>query len=229
MSPYRVRGPLVLLVAVALLTGCAATIEGDPVAVPGGSPPSTSVTPRGEPAPPPTRQGSTALVNRTAGLAYDVPPDWAGLSGELNPFAFSGLGSVSPYDCDGRSYNRGVVGSTVAPRGDVAQTAATVAQQLGVVLYSTADSPPQIQASPPRPVQQAGRSGVVLDATISSSSNPCLATLGKLTVLVLDSTAELGLLQVFVGNVDLEGGPAQPANRTEQELAQIVGTVRQVS
>lgn len=169
------------------------------------------------------------MVNRTAGLAYDVPPDWEESPGELDPFSLSGLGSVAPYDCDGRNYIRGLVGSTVVPPGDVAQTATIIAEQLGVALYGTADGAPQVQPDSPRQVQQAGRSGFAVDATISSPSNPCLSTLGKLTVLVLDSTAELGLLQVFVGNVDIEGGPARPANRTEQELAQILSTVRQAS
>lgn len=228
MSPKRVRVSLVPLVTVVLLTGCAATIEGNPVGAPAGSAPSTSAPPSSNPAPQPTRPGSTALVNRTVGLAYNLPPDWEEDPNGLNAFSLSGAGSVSPYECEGQRYTRGLVGSTLLPPGDIAQTATILAQELGEAWYGTA-GPPQVRAEPPRRIQQAGRSGFVVDATVSSPSNPCLATTGRLTVLVLDSTAELGLFQVFVANVDIEGGPAQPANRTQQELRQIVATVRQAS
>lgn len=234
----RLPGALLAVVAgsaVVLATGCAAPIRGTAVAAPTADRPSstapttsptTSVPPPNRPErPEPTRAGWQVVVDPLSGLAYDVPPDWTGGFGEVQlpsgPLGASS--SVASYDCGGLGFIRGVTAAGTRPPGDLAQTATALAQEIGMELYSTA-GPVQVAVGPARPLSQGGVPAVVVDAVVTSPPDPCLATSGAVTVLVLDAGTQQ---QVFFGNVDLAGGPPEPAPRVEQELREIAATVRQ--
>lgn len=230
------------LAVAALLAGCSSTITGSPVADPGATtepddpPTSSGSEPTTEPSEPgpgadlePTQPGWTVLVNEDANLAYDVPPDWAEAADlTTDSITFAAGASVDSYECGGGGYSRGVVGSTSLQPADPATTATSVAQEVSPLLYSTA-GPPEVQLSPPRPVERDGVSGFVVDAAVTAPPDPCLAGQGRVSVLVLDAVDLGGVLQVFLVNIDTMGGPADPGVRSGEEFDQILASARLAS
>lgn len=227
--------PFAILLAGALV-GCTSTVDGNAIAAPGAtSQPPTTTPPPTAPSPDstvpdlePTRPGWTVLVNQNAHLAYDIPPDWDETPGGVTSdnYEFTVSGAPTPYDCDGSGFTRGYVGSTSLVPGDPAATATQIAQEIAPTLYNSAGEP-QVRFTDPRPVQRGGLDGSLVEANITSPQDDCLATRGALAVLVLDAVDEGNVLQVLLVNVDLDGGPDDPPNRTRRELMQILDTMRQ--
>lgn len=228
-----VRGALLVgvlsVTSTVLLTACSTAVPGTAVAgstptatTSDAAPTTTTTADPAEPAEPePLRPGWQVVVDEPSGLAHDVPPDWVPGGGELvlpgGPLTQTGR--VADYECEGGQYSRGVTFVGTRPAGDLAAAADAVAREAGPLLYSGSTT----QVGPPEPVPLGATSGVVLVAVVTAPPGPCLATTGAVTVAVVDDGDRL---QVFLGNVDTGGGPAEPPVRTETELVEVSATLR---
>lgn len=167
---------------------------------------------------------------RTDVLTYGVPPDWViGPVGAPSVLGveFTGTAAAAPYECDGRSFLRGVVTSALAPeQGPPAGVAATFARALGTAYYgSSADVPPEVTLSDPRTVDVGGASATRIEATVRTvADDGCLATEGRLIVLAFPLGASGTALLVVNG--DVAGGPAEPPSPDPAVLEAIARSAR---
>jgi hypothetical protein len=180
----------------------------------------------------PRNPGWSVIKNEKAKLIYEVPPTWTVVpNGSLASKTMPGVTMSSPatigsYECETKKYTRGGLGAGSVPKTDPAKQATDIAKAFGADFYSSGTA--TVQAADPKQVTHKdidGKTvrGLQVDATITTTGNTCLATKGKVSVLVLDPGGDL---QFFVVNGDLEGGPATPAPPREAELQKIVDSAR---
>lgn len=251
--PPRKRGNLALILTIAALVvviGAVVTIvlvtenSGDdqaqtPPPVAGSTPKSTPkftpprATSRDGNAPlEPQNAGWSVIKNEKASLFYEVPPSWTPVpSGSLKSKTLPNITLTSPasltdYQCQGGNYSRGGVGAGAIPKSDPSKAATDLAKAFGAEFYASGTA--TVEASTPKAVTAKTTTGRSLrafqvDATVTTSGNTCLATKGKVSVLVIDSELEYRFLVV---NGDVTGGPATPPPPAEAELQKIVESAR---
>jgi hypothetical protein len=221
------------VVAIVLVNRGGSTPEAQNTPTPtteSSSPPPSSST-KADPLKP-RNAGWSVIKNEKAQLIYEVPPTWAVVpNGSLSTKAMPSVVMSSPatigsYQCENNKYTRGGLGAGSVAKSDLAKAATDIAKAFGADFYSSGTA--TVQAAEPKQVTHKdvnGKSvkGVQVDAIITTTGNNCLATKGKVSVLVLDPGEDY---QFFVVNGDLEGGPATPAPPTEAELQKIVDNAR---
>jgi hypothetical protein len=251
--PPRKRGNLALILTIAALVvviGAVVTIvlvtqnSGDDQAQtppPGGATTSKS-TPKFTPpratskdgnAPlEPQNAGWSVIKNEKAALYYEVPPSWTPVpSGSLKSktlpnVTLSSPASLADYQCQGGNYSRGGLGAGVMPKSDPSKAATDLAKAFGAEFYASGTA--TVEVSTPKAVTAKTTTGRSLrafqvDATVTISGNACLATKGKVSVLVIDNQHEY---QFLVVNGDVTGGPATPPPPPEPDLQKIVESAR---
>ncbi|MEV4320248.1 hypothetical protein [Actinocrispum sp. NPDC049592] len=180
----------------------------------------------------PRNSGWTVIKNDKARLIYEVPPAWRVVangtlaSEQLPDVKLSSPADIGSYKCENNSYSRGGLGAGTVAKTDAAKQAGDIAKAFGAQFYSSGTA--TVQVGEPKQVTHKdsdGKSmkGVQVDAIITTTGNTCLATKGKVSVLVFESGTDL---QYFVVNGDLEGGPADPPPPTEADLQKIVDSAR---
>jgi hypothetical protein len=181
----------------------------------------------------PRNPGWTVIKNDKAKLIYEVPPAWTPLpSGTLSPKTLPDATIYFPaalgnYQCEGKGYSRGGLGGGTIAKADPAQAATNIAKAFGADLYSSGTA--TVETTAPKTVtNMAGPngkqlSGAQVDAFVTVTGNNCLATKGKVSVLVVDNGSDLSFLMV---NGDMAGGPATPAPPSELDLQKIIDTTR---
>lgn len=183
----------------------------------------------------PRNAGWTVIKNDKAKLLYEIPPSWKPLpDASLTPSATPDVtmyypAGVGDYQCQGKGYNRGGIGAGTVPKGDMGQLAAKLANSFGADFYSSGNGVPT--AGAPQTVTSvqdaSGKplNAVQVDATVTASGNPCLATKGKVSVLVIDNGTSN--YQFMVVNGDVEGGPADQPPPPDADLRKIMDSVRE--
>lgn len=180
----------------------------------------------------PRNAGWTVIKNEKARLIYEVPPTWAvapnaSIANEKLPdVTLSSPAALSSYTCENNKFSRGGLGAGSVAKTDVAKQATEIAKTFGAQFYASATA--TVQTADPKQVTHKdvdGKAvkGAQVDATITTTGNNCLATKGKVSVLVLDPGSDL---QFLVVNGDLEGGPATPVPPKEADLQKIVDSAR---
>jgi hypothetical protein len=182
----------------------------------------------------PKNPGWTVIKNDDAHLIYEVPATWkpdpsSSLSEPSLPGAkLSFVASASDYKCQNQGYSRGVLGGGVFPKSDVAQVGQKFAKAYGDDLYSSGKATTLV-ADPKKITDFAGPNGKVfpgaqVDAAITATGNECLATTGRVSVLVIDDGTDN--YKVFMVNVDVAGGPSTPTPPLASEVQKILDSVR---
>lgn len=181
----------------------------------------------------PQNAGWSVIKNEKAQLYYEVPPSWTPVpagslkSKTLPNVTLSSPASLTDYQCQGGNYSRGGLGAGSMPKSDPAKAATELAKAFGAEFYSSGTA--TVEVTTPKAVTTAktttGRtlSAFQVDATVTTTGNACLATKGKVSVLVIDSQHDYRFLVV---NGDVTGGPATPPPPTEAELQKIVESAR---
>jgi hypothetical protein len=175
----------------------------------------------------PRNAGWSVIKNDRAKLLYEVPPDWEPIPGgsfrskSMPDITLYGPASLTSYQCEGNGYSRGGIGAGVVPKSDAATVATTLAKGFGEEFYSSGTA--QVETSSPKQVTVNGIAGVQVDGVVTTTGNACLATKGKVSVLVIPGPVEY---QVLVVNGDLAGGPATPPPPAEDDLRKIVTSAR---
>jgi hypothetical protein len=182
----------------------------------------------------PHNKGWTVIKNDKAKLIYEVPPAWTPLpSGSLSSKALPDAAiyfpaTVGEYQCGGKGYSRGGVGAGTIAKSDLSQAATNIAKAFGAEFYNSGTA--TVTTGAAKPINDvAGPNGKVftgaqVDATIATTGNDCLATKGKVSVLVVDDGTDK--YQFFVVNGDLDGGPATPPWPAETDLQKIIDSAR---
>jgi hypothetical protein len=130
--------------------------------------------------------------------------------------------TLSSYQCEGKEYGRGGLGAGTVAKSDPTQEATTIAKAFGADFYSSSTAP-KVETGQPKQVTSRTGKGVQVDATVTTTGNACLASKGKVSVLLLEGATEYKYLVV---NGDVTGGPATPAPPTEADLQKIVDSAR---
>lgn len=182
----------------------------------------------------PKNPGWTVIKNDDAHLIYEVPSTWKpdpsqSLSEPALPGAkLSFVASASDYKCQNQGYSRGVLGGGTFPKSDVNQVAQKFAKAYGDDLYASGKGVTTV-ADPKKITDFAGPNGKVftgaqVEAAITATSDGCLATTGRVSVLVIDDGTDS--YKVFMVNADVVGGPATPAPPPVSEVQKILDSVR---
>jgi hypothetical protein len=253
-EPPRKRGNLVVvlsIIALVVIVGAVVTIVllnrggGEPAAqndnppanTSDSKPPSSTSAPRSSSKASdglaPRNEGWTVIKNDKAKLIYEVPPAWTPLptgslkSKTLPDVTLSSPASIGDYQCEGNGYSRGGLGGGTIAKSSPGEAATTIAKAFGAEFYSSGTA--KVETSSPKQGTAKSADGkpvptVQVDATITTTGNTCLATTGKVSVLVLDAGADT--YQFFVVNGDIAGGPATPPPPTEADLQKIVESAR---
>ncbi|MGQ0841814.1 hypothetical protein [Actinokineospora sp.] len=183
----------------------------------------TSAAPDGQP-----------IENLAAKVRYTVPESWT-VAKDAQPITLQTVAGVSitqlagygDYRCGGKSYSRGIVGSGTVARAEINQAGTDLARAFGTEFYSTGTGVEVTVGTPKKITRTADNGsaveGVQVDATIVTTGNDCLASKGRVSVVLLDYADALRLVMV---NGDLEGGPATPTPTTPADLQTIADSVR---
>ncbi|MFD1050269.1 hypothetical protein ACFQ1S_34475, partial [Kibdelosporangium lantanae] len=120
-------------------------------------------------------------------------------------------------------------GAGTFPKSDPGQVGQKFAKAYGDDLYASGGKPNTVVADPKKITDFAGPngkvfSGVQVDAAITSSGNQCLASTGRVSVLVIDDGTDN--YKVFLVNADIAGGPATPAPPLDSEVQKILDSAR---
>ncbi|WP_146108038.1 hypothetical protein V5P93_005555 [Actinokineospora auranticolor] len=216
-------GAVVTVVLLNQETSGTPVVQSDPVA-----PSSTTTTSR-----PKVEDGQT-MANPDAKLTYDVPKSWA-LSNSTASFALTSLPEVkidhlairAPYQCGGKDYTRGVVGSGTVSGGEINQRVTDLAKAFGKELYDGGTGTDVVVGTPQAITRKGDKGeeakGVAVRATVTTKGEQCLATKGDLWIVLLDYA---GGMRMLVVNGDLVGGPDTPAPVPADELAAIAESAR---
>ncbi|MBP2323886.1 hypothetical protein JOF56_004271 [Kibdelosporangium banguiense] len=242
-QPPRKRGRLVVIFAIAALVviiGAVVTIvlvnrsSDEPQAQnqPATSTPETTTASQGTAQLEPQNAGWSVIKNEKASLIYEVPPAWTPSPGgtvtsKTQPdVVLSSPATLASYTCEGKRYSRGGMGGGTVKKSNLAEAAANMAKALGEEFYGSAQ--PSAQVGPPKQVSAKTTEGkpikaVQVDATITTTGNACMASQGKVSVLMLEGPDTYSFLLV---NTDLTGGPATPPPPNEAESQKIINSVR---
>jgi hypothetical protein len=172
----------------------------------------------------PQNAGWTVIKNDKAKLIYEVPPEWTPLpTGSLSAKSLPNAviyfpATVGEYQCEGNGYSRGGLGAGTIAKSDPATAATTIAKAFATEFYSSGTA--TVDAGAPK----TSGTKTQVDATISTTGNNCLATKGKVSVLVIDSGA--ADYQFLVVNGDVTGGPATPPPPADADLQKMVDSAR---
>jgi hypothetical protein len=211
----------------------APSTAGPPTSSLGSKTPSTSGSSAPDGQLKPKNPGWTVIKNDDAHLIYEVPSTWKpDPSATLGQTALAGaklsfVASNNDYKCQSKGYSRGVLGGGTFPKSDVNQVAQKFAKAYGDNLYSSGKGVTTV-ADPKKITDFAGPNGKVfsgaqVEAAITTSGDPCLATTGRVAVLVIDDGTDN--YKVFMVNVDVTGGPDTPAPPTAAEVQKILDSV----
>lgn len=154
---------------------------------------------------------STAVVNTSARLTYEVPTDWMASDNPVDVLGvrFTGVAEYGRYDCTGsRRVRARVVGAAAQGKAgkplDRESTAVAFAKAFGETYYPGA----QVAASAGEPTRVDGKEAVVVTAKVTPKADtPCLPTEAEVTVLAIELGPGAALLVV---TNDLAGGPDDP-------------------
>ncbi|MCR3748409.1 hypothetical protein [Lentzea californiensis] len=194
--------------------------------------PSTSAQPTDAACP---KNEGRQCVETALGFNYEVPKNWDVIADAKIPvegftgISLSGVTTYGDYTCEGKSFTKGTNGGTLLPKSDINTTATDFTKALATQYYSSGGAP-TVTTTQPKPVkiqhtQKDGKKvtidGVQVDATVTQTSNKCLASKGMLKVVVLNGSNKL---HVLVVNGDLEGGGGgtTPPLPKESDLQKIV-------
>ncbi|MET0234546.1 MAG: hypothetical protein ABW224_07895 [Kibdelosporangium sp.] len=180
----------------------------------------------------PQNAGWSVIKNEKAALIYEVPPSWTPApNGVVTSRTMPNVSLTSPatltsYTCEEKRYSRGGLGGGTLPKSDLAQAAAGLAKGFGEEFYASAS--PTAQVGAPKQVTAKTTEGtqikaVQVDATVTTAGSQCMATKGKVSVLVLEGPDSYSFLLV---NTDMTGGPATPPAPNEAESQKIIDSVR---
>lgn len=171
-------------------------------------------TTAGSGAAPPDDVPATFRTVTTGPLGFAVPPDWVD---DADPAPYVVLGAelegvtYGPrYDCDGRSYFRGVAGAAFVegerPAEDVAEA---FGRETGRSFYQSDTAEADVSLAAPRPVDVDGLPGQLVEVTAVAPDDGCLATDGTVLVLAVPTTGNGGVpgTAVLIVNGDVAGGP----------------------
>ncbi|MBM7775889.1 hypothetical protein JOD54_006093 [Actinokineospora baliensis] len=181
-----------------------------------------------------TKRAGRVIENDTAKISYAVPDTWTPVESaqpitlkSLPGVAIDHLVGLTPYDCGGKNYSRGVVGGGKVAKGELDQRATEIAKAFGTEFYNGGTAVDVVTGTP-KAITVTGADdkqykGVRVEAEVTSAGDQCLAGKGKLVVVLLDDGTDLRLLVV---NGDTEGGPATPPTAKDADLASIADSVR---
>ncbi|MCP3797859.1 hypothetical protein NLX83_01160 [Allokutzneria sp. A3M-2-11 16] len=179
------------------------------------------------PLPPARNAGWQVIANHDSGLIYEVPGSWAlGGARMARPggvLSLSGLAAARPFQCDGKEFVRGEVGSgRMLRRDDPAIVAGAVAEGAAKSNYGS----PTVELGPPAPVAVDNLAGATVVADVSSTApSPCHASKARITVLAL--TVPNGTVAVKI-EVPEDGKDAQ-FSPSADEVRRILESVRLLS
>lgn len=206
--PTRSLLPATLsVIAIAAIVGTVITMGvvnrngGTPEAVPAVT--ATAVTT--------STPASSAVVNTSARLTYQVPSDWVASDKPIDVLGvrFTGAAEYGGYDCAGaRRVRARVVGAAAQSKAskplDPESTAAAFAKAFGETTYPGA----QVAAPTSESTLVDGKQAVVVTAKVSPKADaPCLPKEAEVTVLAIELGPGAALLVV---TNDLAGGPDSP-------------------
>jgi hypothetical protein len=182
----------------------------------------------------PLKPGWNCLPVQALSYSYDVPKGWSPTPDSapveaMQDVKLTGLTVTGAYDCGDHGFNRGGAGGVVVPQTDLTAVARDFAEKLATQYYKSAPKS-EVKLGEPKPVKVPSPlgdiEGIQVDATATTSGDPCLATKGMVKVLVLKGDKGF---HVFMANGDLEGGPAEPKPPTEADLQGMVDSVKPLS
>ncbi|OLR94103.1 hypothetical protein [Actinokineospora bangkokensis] len=175
---------------------------------------SVSSTRTRDPAPEaPLTPGWRVVVDPSARVAYDVPPDWVLADDQetlesSNGVRLGHLADYGTYACQGAEYGRAFSGSGLTT-GTPDDAAVALAAAIAGDQYSDANQTARVTVSRPTPVVRDGTRGTLVRAdaeATADSADKCAGTKGVVAVVALATPA--GTAVVVVG-ADTERGEAE--------------------
>ncbi|RJQ82875.1 hypothetical protein D5S17_01320 [Pseudonocardiaceae bacterium YIM PH 21723] len=239
LRPGRTMVVMLALFGVMVIGGVATTVArmSNPQNEPPAPQPSAPAGPPPVPtypsfSPPPNIAGWTQIRNQTAGLTYQLPPEWKladakakSLLKDLGNQPLVGIANRSRYQCDGKSFDRGALGgaSVLRTKGSADSVAKDFATAWTTSIFSNPGRPAPQLGTPTTVPLSGGPATLVSAAVDTASDGKCLATKGTVTAVVLETPE---LYKVFVIGVDTAGGPDAPPVPAASEVATIISTLR---
>ena len=227
--PRRGRGSLIAAIAIAAVAviAIATTIvvlvtnsgggQAAPTPVPTKPPASTNAPQPTKPVtgPPVVPGWQVVPVPRRTAL-YDAPLEWwvdnpdntHGFGPVEDPITMSGVSIYQPGFCpeDTGSF-RAMAGASARKGPDDATVATETAQKLVQLAYTVNGKAPQVQFSPPTPVQiHGGRTATQITATVTHPApGPCDSPTVHVTVLATNSDGQTSVVFMSVGDQGVPG------------------------
>lgn len=185
----------------------------------------------------PCKNDEMQCVQTNLGYVYEVPKDWDVVSDRIPITKYpgvqlTGVTSYGDYTCEDKGYTKGTNGGALLDKGDINQVATDFAKAVATQFYSTG-SDAQVTTTQPKKVQinhtqKDGKKvvveGVQVDATVTQSTNKCLASKGMVKVVLLDGSSKLHAL-VINGDLEGGGGGAKPPLPKEADLQKMIDSV----
>jgi hypothetical protein len=181
---------------------------------------------------PPQRMSALTITNPEARLAFDITADWEPAEDDetlttSNGVKLDHLVDWGSYTCQGAEYGRAFAASGVGPNDrKPARAASELAAAVAADQYSDAHQTAAVKVSKPQPLSKDGAEGAIVhaEASLPTSSDPCAASKGTVTVVALPTSAGNS---VFVIGADVTAGPQQPTPLADPEAVNtIVGSLR---